>query len=176
MVQDAADQFAVLDLMCALQECELLPDMPGSAKAGLSRLKQSAVSSKTGTEFVAVYRSSSLISDQEDLKRVLAQSRSNNERLGISGILLHYGMTFLQVLEGEGKVVCDLIEKIAADPRHIGMEIIFTQDKHQKVFQDWSMELIGISPEEFESVLSRLSKSGTLAKKLFSSSQPRSLT
>ena len=173
MTQELADEFTVLELMCALQECELLPDVPDAAKAGLSRLKQSALRPGTGSEFVAVYRSTSLISHQKDLKQLLDQSRADNARLGISGVLLHYDMTFLQVLEGGEQVVLDLLDRIGTDPRHNGMEVIFTQGEYQRVFQDWSMEMIGISPEDFEGVLSRLSKSGTLAKKLFCSMKPR---
>lgn len=173
MARELADEFAVLELMCALQECELLPNVPASAKAGLSRLQKSALQLETGSEFVAVYRSTPAISHRKDLKKLLDQSQRNNARLGISGVLLYYEMTFLQVLEGEEQVVLDLIKRIGADPRHTGMEVIYTHNEYTRVFQDWSMEIIGMSSEEFEGVMARLSKSGTVAKNFFSGLQPR---
>ena len=38
---------------------------------------------------------------EDDLRAILASSRRNNARVGITGLLLHDGKRFLQVLEGE---------------------------------------------------------------------------
>jgi len=93
------------------------------------------------------------------------------QRLNLSGILLYYDMNFLQVLEGEERVVRDLLAKIAGDRRHNRMDVLFTQNAHKRVFRDWSMDLIDLSPEEFDAILSRLPDDVTLSKKVFSALQ-----
>ncbi len=163
--------FAVLDLMMALEECDLLP-MRGSAKTDLSRLKQAALTPRTGSEFVAVYRSTALISQKNELKNLVDHSRTNNTRLNISGILLHYDINFLQVLEGEESVVRNLLATIGKDRRHTSMEVLFTQKAYQRVFADWSMDLIDVSPEDVEAIFSRLSDDGSRVKSLFSALYP----
>lgn len=167
MGADKIHGFAVLNLMMALDECDLLP-MRGSAKTDLSRLKKAALTPGTGSEFVAVYRSRAVISRKNELKKLVDHSRTNNARLNISGILLHYDMNFLQVLEGEERVVRNLLASIGKDRRHAGMEVLFTQKAYQRVFADWSMDLIDVSPEEVEAILSRLPDDGSRVKSVFS--------
>jgi len=164
---DQSHDLAVLNLMCALQELDLLP-MRATTEAGLSRLKQSAVKPGTGSDFVAVYRSTALDLRDAELRKLVAHSSANNARLDISGILLRYDIYFLQVLEGEERSVRDLLERIGRDRRHTRMEILFTQQHHQRVFRDWSMELVDVSPQDFESMLSRLSNDGSLSERVFS--------
>ena len=176
MTHEELHDFAVLDLMCALDECDLLPGVPSAATESLSRLRKSALRPDPGSEFVAVYRSTSLISHNRDLKALLVQSDANNARLGISGVLLHYDSTFLQVLEGEEQVVRHLLERIGRDPRHAGMDVIFTHNQYRRVFQDWSMAMINMTTEDFDSILTRLSGYGTSAKKVFSRMHPRAST
>jgi hypothetical protein len=50
---------------------------------------------------------------------LLDNSDNSNNDLGIKGILLFNEGNFLQVLEGEERVVNNLYEKIARDDRHI---------------------------------------------------------
>lgn len=169
MKHDETDQFAVLDLMCALEECDLLPGVPNRGKAGLAELKKSALKSEKGHDFVAVYRSTSRISDQAELKRLLDNSKANNARLNISGIMLHYDDNFFQVIEGEEQVVRDLLEKIENDPRHTMMDVVYIRDGHRRVFPDWTMEMIDISPDEFEALMLRLPDTGSMSKEVFSS-------
>lgn len=164
---DKIDGFAVLNLMMALDECDMLP-IRRSAKTDLSRLKKAALTPGTGSEFVAVYRSTALISRQTELKELVDHSRTNNARLNISGILLHYDINFLQVLEGEERVVRNLLASIGKDRRHTGMEVLFTQKAYQRVFADWSMDLIDVSPEDVEAILSRLPDDGSRIKSVFS--------
>jgi hypothetical protein len=56
---------------------------------------------------------------ETDLLELLDNSDNSNNDLGIKGILLFNEGNFLQVLEGEERVVNNLYEKIARDDRHI---------------------------------------------------------
>ncbi|MDQ3001158.1 MAG: BLUF domain-containing protein, partial [Fibrobacterota bacterium] len=53
-----------------------------------------------------------------DISTLLEISRTNNSKLGVTGILLHDSGSFFQVLEGEPEVITSLYEKIGKDKRH----------------------------------------------------------
>lgn len=74
-----------------------------------------------------------------DLAEMLEQSRQQNARAGITGVLLYNKGTFFQVLEGEEEQVDKTFEKIKADPRH--HNIIKMKKGHitERNFSDWSM-------------------------------------
>lgn len=167
MNPDPKRAFAVLDLLTALDECDLLP-LRRSTKAGLSTLKKSALTPRDGAEFVAVYRSIALISEKTELEKLVDHSRANNAQLNISGMLLHYDLNFLQVLEGEEKVVRELLSTITSDRRHTGMEVLFTHNNHQRVFADWSMDLVDISSQDLDTLVSQLPDDGSRVKEVFS--------
>lgn len=46
--------------------------------------------------------------------------RTNNERAGITGMLLYKDGNFMQLLEGEKEAVLRLHKNIIVDPRHKG--------------------------------------------------------
>ena len=98
-----------------------------------------------------VYASSAvgLLSEKEILD-ILRVSRINNERLGITGMLLYKGGNFLQVLEGPEPAVLQLIDKIERDPRHRGVMRLIKQGENERQFQDWSMGFRNLDeiPEE----------------------------
>jgi hypothetical protein len=52
------------------------------------------------------------------LTELLQQARGTNERLGLTGMLLHSDGSFFQVLEGEPVVVDQIYQKIRLDKRH----------------------------------------------------------
>ena len=49
------------------------------------------------------------------LDRILAASRANNALLGITGLLIYIDGGFLQILEGEERVVRELYMRISTD-------------------------------------------------------------
>lgn len=173
MTEDTLYDFNVLGLMCALQECDLLPGLADHGRAGLSLLRDSALTTATGDDFVAVYRSTALISRPRDLKALLEHSRTRNAQRNITGVMLHYDTTFLQVLEGDEQAVRALLARIDKDPRHTRMDVIFTRTGHRRVFRDWSMEMIDVSPEDFDSILCSLSGYGSTAGQVMSAMQMR---
>ena len=52
------------------------------------------------------------------LEDILAKSRSNNPKVGITGNLIYHADLFLQMLEGPHREVNKLYETILADNRH----------------------------------------------------------
>jgi hypothetical protein len=60
----------------------------------------------------------------EDLMHILNAARLNNIHLGVSGMLLFTGNEFIQILEGEEKIIEDLLATIKKDPRHRDFRII----------------------------------------------------
>ena len=74
-----------------------------------------------------------------DLVALLEQSRENNARLGITGMLLYKDGNFMQVLEGPDDVVRQLVKTIAADDRHHGIIQLLEWQIEQRQFPDWTM-------------------------------------
>lgn len=79
-----------------------------------------------------------------ELTEILSKARRNNQRLGVSGLLLFHRGSFLQVLEGEEKVVEALFEKIARDPRHRRLMVIKRSIVTERAFGDWSMGFVEV--------------------------------
>ncbi len=74
-----------------------------------------------------------------DLQQIIAASRRNNWRAGITGCLVHAGQAFAQVLEGRPDVVEATIARIAHDPRHHGLTVVRRQAVDRRDYPDWSM-------------------------------------
>lgn len=77
--------------------------------------------------------------DGADLAQLLTHSRERNERAGISGLLLHRGGNFLQVVEGPSDAVRDLTRRLEQDPRHRQFTPLLALDVADRLFPDWSM-------------------------------------
>jgi len=75
----------------------------------------------------------------EQLLELLATSRRNNERSGITGILLYKERRFLQVLEGNEAAVRETYARIERDPRHRDLVLLITDEQREREFADWSM-------------------------------------
>ena len=50
--------------------------------------------------------------NKEEILEILDQSRSNNEKLNVTGVLLYDGHVFFQVLEGEEHTISKIYQKI----------------------------------------------------------------
>ena len=74
-----------------------------------------------------------------DLLELLAHSRENNARVGVTGILLYRRGTFLQVLEGPRAQVDALYATIARDERHHEVSTVLAEDRRERRFPDWTM-------------------------------------
>jgi hypothetical protein len=75
----------------------------------------------------------------EALEELLAWARANNERSGITGILLHHDLTFLQVIEGTRDDVDRLMARIRRDPSHTSLRIVQDEGISERDFKSWAM-------------------------------------
>lgn len=75
----------------------------------------------------------------DDLSALLRQSRDNNHKLGITGMLVYQKGTFMQMLEGDRQTVLDLYHRISRDNRHTAIHTVLDGEIRQRNFADWSM-------------------------------------
>lgn len=87
----------------------------------------------------------------QDLTDIVRSARRNNERLGITGMLLHKDGNFMQTLEGSEESINTLLNAIEQDPRHRGFIRLLTKPIAERSFGSWSMafqDLSNLSPED----------------------------
>jgi hypothetical protein len=81
---------------------------------------------------------------QEELLKILSQSKANNPASGITGVLCASGRIFMQVLEGGRMQVNALYNHIAADARHKDVVILSYEEISERKFAGWSMGLVNL--------------------------------
>ncbi len=79
---------------------------------------------------------------QVDVGRILMQSRKNNPKIEVGGVLYFSNNYFFQCLEGEQDVVNDLYQKISLDPRHTHIQSLSVKRVNQRHFSNWSMKYV----------------------------------
>lgn len=84
---------------------------------------------------------SSVTKDASDqiVSEILAISRRNNAKAGVTGLLLYDGKRFLQALEGDEAAVSTTYERIKLDSRHRGIVLLSSKIVEARCFGDWSM-------------------------------------
>ena len=98
-----------------------------------------------------VYVSSEVIRfTDEQLNELLAVSRRKNSACGVTGLLLYIHGNFIQLLEGAREDVLATCARIAADPRHRGMNTLLEGPCEKRVFADWSMGFKKVEGPEAE--------------------------
>lgn len=73
------------------------------------------------------------------LDAILASSRGNNARDGVTGLLVAGTRRFLQALEGPEQAVLDTFRRIRNDPRHHAFVLLTGRAVERRAFGDWSM-------------------------------------
>lgn len=89
---------------------------------------------------------------EEILKEILLTSRENNRKNRITGVLVHGGGLFMQVLEGPEQNVLRTYMKILDDKRHTDSRIIHITPVKDRLFENWTMGVIEAEPLTFENV------------------------
>ena len=77
--------------------------------------------------------------DRALCENILASSRVNNARDGITGLLIAGRQRFLQALEGEEAAVRSAFERIKQDPRHLGCVVLEEGHADERQFPLWAM-------------------------------------
>ena len=73
-----------------------------------------------------------------DINKIFATTQQNNNKTGITGILLYGFGNFFQVLEGDKNVIEPLFEKIKKDVRHHNIETLIDHDIEFPIFASYS--------------------------------------
>jgi hypothetical protein len=81
---------------------------------------------------------------QDELLKILTQSKTNNPAGGITGVLCSSGRIFMQVLEGGRLQVNALYNRIASDQRHRDVVILSYEEISERKFAGWSMGLVNL--------------------------------
>ena len=100
-----------------------------------------------------LYASQSIrdITDQQ-VHDILISSRRNNPVLGITGVLIHGGGLFMQVLEGPEQSTLRQYVRILDDRRHGDCKIIHITPTDDRIFKKWSMGVIKCDPLQFQHI------------------------
>lgn len=75
----------------------------------------------------------------EQLRRILAVSRTNNARDGITGYLVFDKTWFIQILEGDEAKVRATYNRIQTDSRHGAVMLVSQREVRGRSFPQWSM-------------------------------------
>lgn len=75
----------------------------------------------------------------DDFLAILTVSRRNNQRFGITGLLVFNGINFMQCLEGDKAATNDRLYQIGADDRHSGLTIVSQRETANQQFMGWHM-------------------------------------
>jgi len=84
---------------------------------------------------------------QKDIGRILMQSRKNNPKDEIGGVLYFRDNYFFQCLEGEQEAVNRLYKSIADDPRHENVQSVSVKRIHKRQFANWSMKYVALEDD-----------------------------
>ena len=80
----------------------------------------------------------------KDVGRILMQSRKNNPKHEIGGVLYFSNNYFFQCLEGEQEAVNNLFQKITEDKRHNNVQTISVKRISNRQFANWSMKYVAL--------------------------------
>lgn len=75
----------------------------------------------------------------QELATLCARAAERNRRLGVTGVLVSAGQSFLQVLEGGPEALDVLLQRIQSDGRHDQITIIADQPARVRHFSRWGM-------------------------------------
>lgn len=74
-----------------------------------------------------------------EILNIVEDSRVNNKKIGLTGLLLFNSGNFMQLVEGEEPVVDDLFKKIEKDRRHTDIKLLLKEPITHRNFSDWTM-------------------------------------
>ena len=79
------------------------------------------------------------------LDDIMAQSRKNNPKQGITGMLCFSDNLFIQVLEGGRDEVCETYNNIVRDDRHREVRILIFDEISERRFGSWTMGQVNVA-------------------------------
>ena len=83
--------------------------------------------------------------DHEELLAILKKSKTNNPKVGVTGVLCFSQGIFMQVLEGGRDAVSLLYNRIANDARHGEVVLLSYEEIAERRFAGWSMGQVNMA-------------------------------
>ncbi len=83
--------------------------------------------------------------DATGLASIVKQSKANNPKIGVTGVLCFSDGIFLQVLEGGRNAVSSIYNCIASDSRHTDVVILHYEEIMERHFAGWAMGEVNLS-------------------------------
>lgn len=103
-------------------------------------------------QIVWISEATSKLSDDQ-LIRLLEKSRANNVRHGVTGLLLHDRMSFMQFMEGEKSVVENIFEhRIQPSKTHKNVTLLSNREIEERNFKNWNMGFIAKNHKSLQSM------------------------
>lgn len=88
----------------------------------------------------------------QDLTRLLEQCREYNASNGITGMLLYSNSTFIQVLEGEDRMIDELLDRIEEDARHTDIKLLHRKRIDHRQYSGWNMGFKRIGKDDLRNI------------------------
>ncbi len=99
--------------------------------------------------FELIYHSMALETlNATDIQDILVGARDFNARNDITGCLLYHNHRFIQILEGEERIIRQLFGSIERDRRHTNVMLLETGTKAVRLFDRWNMAFHQIADSE----------------------------
>jgi hypothetical protein len=95
---------------------------------------------------------------QQTVEDILAVSRRNNRRDGLTGLLVVGGRRFLQVLEGPRALTDAAYVRIRADQRHFALVELSRKLITTRAFADWDMGCEHLHGADLTGLVERLTQ------------------
>jgi methanogenic corrinoid protein MtbC1 len=76
---------------------------------------------------------------KSDLHALVSKARARNRKLGVTGMLVYEGGSFLQTIEGPTDKLQTVWSSIKQDPRHDHIEVLSEHIAPARLFSDWGL-------------------------------------
>jgi hypothetical protein len=96
--------------------------------------------------------------DRAMVEDILRQSRRNNRRDGLTGLLVVGGRRFLQVLEGPRELTDAAYRRIRADDRHFALVELSRKRTTERAFAGWDMGCEQLNGDDLADLVHQLTE------------------
>lgn len=86
------------------------------------------------------------------LKEIMAKAEEKNKAQNITGLLVYFNGTFIQMLEGKEDDVLDTFDRIEDDSRHEQIIKLFSGNTDKRHFPNWKMSLQVVDKATFSKI------------------------
>jgi hypothetical protein len=95
----------------------------------------------------STFKSQSHAVIEPNVGRILTQSRINNRRNNLVGVLYFGDGCFFQCLEGEKSAVDRLWSRLQSDPRHKDVKLLSSEPISQVTYEEWAMKFVPLDSQ-----------------------------